>query len=64
MLTWHLIPKTPDYISGCGQFVAEYQRTIKGYGCFAVFKVNTLRKKPKDAVAVGGLPQSYRSLGV
>lgn len=58
-VTWKLISNTPDYISDCGEFIAIYRKTVKGYGYYWVFFQDAPKSKRtmKNAIAVGGLPE-------
>lgn len=62
MLTWHSLKNTSDFISGCGQFVAMYICTERGFGRYEVYRVGCLRKSTRNAISVGGLPTSYHTL--
>ena len=58
-MLWTPIPGTPDYASGCGEFVAVYKRTGRsGYANYWVFPATLPKAKRtmRNAFSVGGLP--------
>lgn len=54
-MAWTLIPGTPNYMSGCGGFIAVYRGTVRGFGNYWVFRKGAPRTT-RNVLSVGGLP--------
>lgn len=59
-ITWRLRAGTPNYASECGRYVAVYVGTSpRGFASYRVFRAewsSDARRKPANALSVGGLP--------
>jgi hypothetical protein len=59
-IAWARVPGTPDFTSGCGRFIAVYERThSRGFASYRVFRVSLpkYRRTTQNALCVGGLPE-------